>query len=962
VPGHRVHDSSFDLLGQLWTLPVQGGRAEPITNAVQDQSEDLDPAFAPDGASIVFRADRPGGRGLFRLSLADGEVQRITDQPLGAYSWSPDGRRLAVVQGRQLQLLDPAQADQPQTIPVEGLPRPPVSHPAWAPSGDRIALVNAPQGARAGGSLWEVPVDGGAARPLGPPDLQARSPAYAPDGGSLAFFAADSAGAFQVWVMDVGEEPAQLTVQEDVTPLHVRWLPDGSRLLYHAGGRLWTVPRHGGEVSEIPFTARVQLDRQQPNPRPVRFTPPDTRVEARGHLGMALAPGGERIGMLALGQLWVFEVGGTPRAVTSVPPTAAGLSWAPDERAVVWSAGVGGAEDLFATDLETGQTRQVTALPGSETAPAWSPDGAHIAFVHFRKPALTTPGWDYSDADHRLHVVPAEAPLVESTTGTVDLGETFSALGFFQPSQASPMWSSDSQELLYFEGPQATLVDLEGGRRRAQTEAFPTFASWNADGSVTYVEDGLLWRTPFLGDSIDLGEPARISDDPALYASTALDGSVLYVSSDGLRIRRPSGSLEQLGWPLGFTTERPDALLVRNVRVIPGTGAEPEEPVDLLIRNSRIDRIAAAGSLGDGGGATVLDAEGRTAIPGMIDLHSHLWDDAVLPAALFYGVTTVRDMGSTGLARLVGHRDAIEAGLQAGPRIITGGVQFWGAGRVTGGAGYQVSGDSARARAMSLMAAFGADYLKMRLFSGWADAAELVRAAHAQGWTTSGHVALPLPFIAAGADGMEHLGPSGLRTDEIVYDDVVQLFREAGMWVVPTVLGYASVPMVIDDPELLDDREAAELLTPFLRWWGGRFNPRQKPGYERFTEHTRTSARKLNEGGVTLAAGADVPSIPWAVHAELEELVESGLTPLEAITAATGTAAAVLGASEEIGTIAEGRWADVVILESDPLEDIGNTREIWHVIKGGVVVDRNALRRWTERATPARQSETPDGR
>jgi len=936
----------FDLLGQLWTMPVGGGQAELLTEAVRDTSEDRAPVFAPDGNSIVFRADRPGGQGLFSLSLTDTTVHRLTEEPYDAHSWSPDGQQLAVVAWQEILLLDPA-GGEPRELQIDSLPRPAASHPTWSPVDGRLVFVNADQGARLGGRLWEVSPEGGVARPLSDAELRARAPVFSPDGQALAFFAQDSASQFQVWVMEADADPVQLTSQPDVTPIRVRWLSDGSRLLYHAEGRLWTVSQSGGPPTEIPFTARVQLTRKASKPDPVRFDAPASDRAARGHMGLALAPGGSRVAMIALDRLWVFDVGGEPRSVTAMPSTANGLSWSPDERAVVWSAGPGGAEDLFATDLATGRTRQVTALPGSETAPAWSPDGQHFAFLHFAKPALSTPAWDYSDADFRLHVIPADGAVVESTEGTTDLGSAFGSLGFGQPSQEAPMWSPDSRpELLFFMGSSATLAPLAGEPRTWQGSASPTWASWSAGQALVYVEDGLLWRAPFDRDSVGLGEPTRISDDPALYASTSRDGSILYLSPEGLRIHRPMGQVEDLGWPLSYRTPTLGRLFIRNVRVIPGTGAPPAAPADILTEAGRIVRIAPAGTLTASDEVRVVDAGGRVAIPGLIDLHNHLWDDAVLPGMLFYGVTTYRDMGSNGVARLAGHRDAIEAGLRQGPRIVLGGVQFWGTGTLSGGGGYMVSGYSAVARAAALMAAFGTSFLKMRLFSDWPEAARLVEAAHARGWTTSGHIALPLPLVAAGVDGMEHLGPSGYRTDEVVYDDVIQLFRSAEMWVVPTAIGYSSVGMVIDNPAILDEGDAGAFTTPFLRWWALRIPTNYKVGYDRFADFTRVSALKLHKGGVILGAGSDAPVLPWALHGELEELVTAGLTPLEAITAATGNAAAVLGASDEIGSIEEGKWADLVILNEDPLDDIRNTRDIWMVIKGGTEVDRESLRRW----------------
>jgi Tol biopolymer transport system component len=276
----------IDLLGQLWTLPLEGGHAEPLTNAVQDTSEDLDPVFSPDGTSVVFRADRPGGAGLFKVSLSDRTVQRLTDQPHLAPSWSPDGQRLAFVQGQSIQLLDLVGGD-PQDLQIDSLPRPLASHPTWHPVDDRLLFVNAPQGGRYGGSLWEVSPEGGVARPVSDDGLRARAPVYSPDGRLLAFFSPDSASRFQLWVMEPNGEPTQLTSQEDVTPIRTRWLHDRSGLLYHAGGRLWTVPAAGGSPTEISFTARVQLVRKTLRQRPVRFTQPETDREARGHMGIS---------------------------------------------------------------------------------------------------------------------------------------------------------------------------------------------------------------------------------------------------------------------------------------------------------------------------------------------------------------------------------------------------------------------------------------------------------------------------------------------------------------------------------------------------------------------------------------------------------------------------------------------------------------------------------------------------
>jgi hypothetical protein len=138
----------------------------------------------------------------------------------------------------------------------------------------------------------------------------------------------------------------------------------------------------------------------------------------------------------------------------------------------------------------------------------------------------------------------------------------------------------------------------------------------------------------------------------------------------------------------------------------------------------------------------------------------------------------------------------------------------------------------------------------------------------------------------------------------------------------------------------------AALIDPVLRHIvRGNANPGRRAFLEREVEMGRRNARKLHAGGVTLLAGADAPGQPWALHWELEELVASGLSPMEAIVAATGAAARALGA-HELGTIEVGQWADLVLVDADPLEDIRNTRRIRNVIQGGRVVDREGLLEW----------------
>jgi urease alpha subunit len=172
-----------------------------------------------------------------------------------------------------------------------------------------------------------------------------------------------------------------------------------------------------------------------------------------------------------------------------------------------------------------------------------------------------------------------------------------------------------------------------------------------------------------------LGNPEPIGKDAALYVSSSRNGSLLFISEGGLRLRSPDGNEQKIGWPVSYTPPVAQTTLIRNVRILDGTGGPVTGPRDILIERGRIHRIAPAGTISIVA-PQVIDAAGRFVIPGLIDLHAHVYRGDLLSGFLYFGVTTIRDQGSS-MAPLVAYADGIAAGLVAGPRIGYGGFQFY---------------------------------------------------------------------------------------------------------------------------------------------------------------------------------------------------------------------------------------------------------------------------------------------
>jgi Tol biopolymer transport system component/imidazolonepropionase-like amidohydrolase len=940
---------TMDLLGQLWELPSSGGEARRLTDAVRDTAEDLDPSYSPDGRRIVFRGERNGRTGLWLLDRdADSPVQLTQLQNPDGYdgdaAWSPDGQSIAFAHALpadsavtrwhfRLNVLDLSRRTV-RELRVDETREFDLRDPTWEPGGTRLAVVASPPGERSG-QIWIVEAGGGRAIPATTTETRAVAPVFSPDGLRLAFFAPDATERVQVWVLRIdghNAAPVRVTDHADVTRTRIRWTPDGKQLVYGADGRLWRVSLDGGPPTEILFEAMLTFARMRPALPPARFPDPGVTQSVRAFMGLAISPDGRDVAMLALGKLSVMPNGGQPRTVTEVPLSAHHVAWSANGAALAWSAGAYGAEDLFETDVATGSTRQVTALPGREEYPTYAPDGQHLAFLHSPSEGVTI-----------LRVV---------ATGTDDWSDTTRMRSYDIESGADVFWNPDGDGLLCVTGgfrfnqpTKGEIIHLSGARSAVpQLPDSPLFLQWTTN-SIVFVRHARLWRAPF--DSTGVRAAAEpLGAEPAMYASAARDGTILYVSEGGLRMRAPNGREQRLGWPISYTPPVAPPMLIRNARIIDGTGAPATPPQDLFIERGRIIKIGGPGTL-ENTNARVIDAGNRYMIPGLFDLHAHTYRPDLLPGFVYFGVTTIRDQGSP-IGPLIAHADAIAAGVIPGPRIGYGGLQFYSdwAYDTEDGQGVEPEADPEHAsRAVALAHALGSQHIKTRTFRRWDIDARLITEAHRRGMRVTGHCAHPLPLIAAGIDSKEHAGFCSPRGDGLIYDDLVQLYRAARVSVVPTIAYGSFAAHINANPDLLDqDPELYPFVTPRDNFaWMMQLDASGRRQFMQFAEWARAATSKLARGGVTIGVGTDIWQIPTGVHMEMEELVAAGLSPLAAIHAATGGASAILGAEEQFGTVTVGKWADLVILDADPTTDIRNTRKIWAVVQSGRLVDRSAI-------------------
>jgi imidazolonepropionase-like amidohydrolase len=417
--------------------------------------------------------------------------------------------------------------------------------------------------------------------------------------------------------------------------------------------------------------------------------------------------------------------------------------------------------------------------------------------------------------------------------------------------------------------------------------------------------------------------------------------------------------------PTGATPIR-----LANARLIDGSGAPPRDGATVLVRDGRIAAVETAAGDPPAGWATI-DLEGRTLMPGLVDAHAHIIAKLQAPAqgaepllpgtgahvvaahlseALRRGITTIRDVGSYGSV-VVEARQAMRLGAFRGPRLLTCGRIVSATspgGRFFDGMYREADGEDDIRRAVREQLRHGADFVKVMTTGArsveledpdpaqltGSEVATLVEETHRLGYRVAAHAeGLPGTELAieTGIDTIEH----GMYLNQ--RPDLLERMALQEQVLVPTLSCFYGVAGPGAHGE-----HAAQTWSPLLVELA-QHNLEQ-------ADRTLAAARAA---GVKIALGHDWnPFYDSAI--ELERMVHHGMPATEALVAATATGAAALGLGDELGTVAPGRIADLLVLDGDPLADPGLLRlreRIWLVLQLGEPVAGAALERpWTDRA------------
>jgi len=1014
----------FDLLGDVYVLPIEGGEATPILTGA---AWEWQPRFSPDGGRIAFVSDRGGADNVWVCDRDGKNARAVTKEDFRLVygpEWLPDGdwllARKHFTHTRSLgsgeiwmyhasgEGSGVALTDKPSNTAD-------VNEPALSKDGRWLYFSQAGdfdynKNVYAGiYSVFKIDRTTGERSLVAAGSGGACRPRPSPDGKSLAFIRrVGLKTALVVRELDSGREHVLFDGLDHDTmetwSIHgtfpgYAWLPDSSAVVITAGGKIVRIDATSGAAAPIPFHVRTTQRIHDALRFPHKLE--DGEFAAKMVRWPVLAPDGKSVFFQALGQLWRQELGaagGAAQALAHGEGFAFAPAPSPDGQSlafVTWKNGVGG--HVWRMPAQGGTATPLTKSAGDYANPVFSPDGKRVAFLagtggSLRGDALS------EEPEFELRWVDAGGDGVQhKITTTANRGANRRMPRLF--------FAADGDHLLYCEtqGEKSAFVrtTLDGREKIVLfTNEDAEEIAPSPDGRrVAFKEKHQIYVAAL---PVAIGRPLVIGRSGApvpVKQLTEIGGSWPAFSADGTLVswvlgpdfatqevapllvpkpaelppaeekKKEDGAGEKKEEGAGEKKKdfdargvRPEAVVTRLVakarsdvpaatvalvgaRLVTMNGDEVIEDGAIVVEGNRIVKVGRRGDVAIPAGAKVLDVAGRTIMPGIVDVHSHMHYDALdvqtdqpweYLANLAYGVTTAHDP-SAPTELVFAQSELVRAGRMVGPRVFSTGYILYGAKNPN--KAEVDSLDDARHH-LKRLAAVGAFSVKSYNQPRRNQRQWIVQAAREEKMLVvpegGSLLAMNETMCLDGHTGIEHNLPVAP-----LHKDVVELFAKSGTGITPTLIvcyGGLNGEYWWYQHDRVFEKEPLRSLTP-PGWLDEKARRRGAFAFDDDFQHFRVAqaCRDVLRAGGHIQLGAHGQLQGLGAHWELWMLGQGGMTPLEAIRCATFYGAWYLGLDGDLGSLAPDKLADFVVMAKNPLEKLENSDSIEFTVANGRV-------------------------